>query len=711
MKKISLPPAANPVTEDRRPLLELLGGLTLKGADGLPLALRTRKCGQLLAYLALAPGRAHGRDHLAGLLWGDSQDEQARGSLRNALSDLRKALGDEAIAVDRESVSLQAGILATDCDRLQRAALGEAGGDWQLSEIYPGDFLEGHERDAGDFTAWVLGQREKYRSLAMQALEREIGRLGETRRFATAIERARDLLALDPLREESHRALIRLYAASGERSLAVSQFRNCRELMRRELGAEPSSETVALAEGIVASDHAPTVSFAAVPPFAPIVAAPADHGDLSIAVLPFVNMSGDAEQDYFSDGVAEDVITDLSKVAELHVAARSSTSIYKGTPMRPERIAGELGVRYILDGSVRKAGANVRVTAQLIDGRSGRQLWGERYDRELVNIFDLQGEIAANIVQALKLKLSPNEAIAIGRRATRNADAYPDYLRGRACLREMTRRSVELSSRMFARAIALDPAYAEAYCGRADSLSMLAYHYDDAGAIAGAIADSERALELDPELAEAYTSRGRVRSILNEIEPAEADFRKAIAINPRHQEAHFYRGLMFLLIGQAEESVGSMKAAFALADQDLQTGMMLMTSLRACGRDEEMARIAAWVLSVAERRVAVDPSDERATYVGAFALVALGRMTEAMRWARLTLVIDSGDSRTIYNLACLFSVLGDVDECLRQLERMLKPGYARFKTAWIRRHDPDLDNARLDPRFDALFAGLGADPA
>jgi adenylate cyclase len=180
---------------------------------------------------------------------------------------------------------------------------------------------------------------------------------------------------------------------------------------------------------------------------------PAEHGDLSIAVLPFVNMSGDAEQDYFSDGVAEDIITDLSRIAELHVSARSSTSIYKGAPARPERIAAELGVRYILDGSVRRAGTALRITAQLVDGRSGRQLWAERYDRQLVSIFDLQEEIASSIVQALRLKMSPSEERTIGKRPTRNAEAYQEYLRGRTCLREMTRRSVKLSSMMFARAV------------------------------------------------------------------------------------------------------------------------------------------------------------------------------------------------------------------------------------------------------------------
>ena len=336
---------------------------------------------------------------------------------------------------------------------------------------------------------------------------------------------------------------------------------------------------------------------------------------------------------------------------------------------------------------------------------TGRQLWAERYDRQLVNIFELQGEIADNIVQALKLKISPREERAIGKRSTSNVEAYQEYLRGRACLREMTRRSVELSSMMFARAVELDPGYAAAYTGLADSASMLAYHYDDAvGGLEDAVANSRRALELDPELAEAYASRGRAPSILDQIEPAEKDFLKAIEIDPRLQEAHFYLALMYLTIGRAKQSLEPMRIAFRLADQDLQTGMMLMCSLRANGLSN--ADVAARMVAVAERRIAVDPSDERATYVGAQALAELGRTEEAMRWARLAAAFDTGDARTRYNLACLFSILGDVDECISQLRKHAEARlFPMTKITWIRLHDPDLVNARKDPRFEPLFAG------
>jgi TolB-like protein/DNA-binding SARP family transcriptional activator len=681
--------------------LRVLGGLELRDADNRPVPFRTRKSGLLLAFLALSGEKSHSRDQLAGIFWGDRQDEQARGSLRNALSDIRKAIGEEGLVVGRESVALRRDVLSTDGDRLREAAEGTAPVA-SLADIYPGELLEGIELDTEEFATWLRHSREKFRRLAMSALELEIVRLEAARLLPAALDRARELLSLDALREESHRHLIRLYAASGERSLAVAQFRNCQALIRRELGTEPSRETVALAEGIAAATAEP-LSPTRPAPLEPRI----DHGDLSIAVLPFANMSGDIEQDYFSDGISEDVVTDLSRIADLHVAARSSTAIYKGAPARPDKIAAELGVRFILDGSVRKSGKRLRITAQLVDGRSGRQLWAERYDRELTDIFDLQDEISSSIVEALKLKLTPSEARAIGKRATRNVEAYEEYLRGRACLREMTRRGVELSKQIFARAVALDPTYAAAYAGLADSASMLAFHYDDAmPGLTDAIANSRRALELDPELAEAYAARGRARSILNEIAPAEEDFQKAMAIDPRLHEAHFYMALMYLQIGRPADALAPMRVAFGLADQELQTGMMTMVCLRANGLRDETMEVAARMVRVAERRIAADPSDERAAYVGAFALAELARFDEARAWAERAAAFDTGDARTRYNLACLFSILGDIDRSIDQLGRMLRPGYARHKITWARHHDPDLDNARKDPRFGALFADL-----
>ena len=590
-------------TPQERPFsLRVLGGLELRDRSGRSIELRTRKSRLLLAFLAVPAGQARRREQLATLLWSDRQDEQARSSLRTALSDIRRAVGNDALLVDRDTVLLRPDFLMTDYEQLRQAASEETGSVGEPAGVYPGEFLAGHDYDDAEFASWLRALRAECLELAVKVLGREVSRRIAGGENQLAIEYARQLLALDPLREQTHRTLMRLYAESGERSLAIAQFRNCCELLQRELSAEPSPETKALADAIALRDTATTIDLERLRgmPFDPwpqINVDPAkggvqsrllvdDNDSPSIAVLPFVNMSGDAEQDYFADGITEDIVTDLSRVEELSVAAITSTRGYRGVRGRPDQISRELGVRYILDGSVRKSGQNVRVTAQLVDGRTGRQLWAERYDRQLVAIFDLQSEVAGSIVSALKLSLSRGTDKVVGARGTNRADAYHEYLRGRGLLREMTRRSVELSREMFKQAVIIDPNYAEAYAGLADSASMLAYHYDvPPSVLESAIADSHKALSINPALAEAHCSLGRAYSLSLQTDAAEAEFRTAIELEPRLQEAHLYRGLMrLMLIGRPDLAIGSLRVAFDLANQDLQTGLVLMNCLRGLDR-------------------------------------------------------------------------------------------------------------------------------
>jgi TolB-like protein len=457
----------------RLPSLRLLDGFELRDAAGCPIELRTRKSRQLLAHLAVAPGRARSREHLAALLWADRQEEQARASLRSALADLRRALGPGALAADGDGVALRPGVLSTDYDRLKAAAGGgEVAG---LAEIYPGEFLRGHEYDGETFTEWLRGLRSECIELAIRILEANSDRLAASGRHPAALDMMRECLALEPLKEASHRAIMRLHAASGERGMALAQYRACRELLRHELDTEPDPETVALADRIALDD---ATSIAALKSAATEVQGrqpprPGPDDPPSIAVLPFVNLSGDAEQTYFAEGVTEDIITDLSGLQGLSVAASGASAIYRGAQIRPDRIAAELGVRYLLEGSVRRYDDAVRITAQLADGASNRQIWAERYDRRLANVFELQSEIAAAIVRALRLNLAPGAGLPV-RRATRNVEAYEEYLRARALLREMTRRSIELACEGFARAAALDPGYAQAHAGLAESSAHLA---------------------------------------------------------------------------------------------------------------------------------------------------------------------------------------------------------------------------------------------
>ena len=268
---------------------------------------------------------------------------------------------------------------------------------------------------------------------------------------------------------------------------------------------------------------------------APAQSGPARHymsDKPSVAVLPFANMSDDPEQDYFSDGITEDIITDLSKVSELSVLSRNAVFQHKGKAVNLEEMARQLGVAYLIDGSVRKAGSRVRITAQLIEGASGGHIWADRYDRNFTDIFALQDEITRTIVEQLKVKLLPRERQAIAQAPTTSVEAYTYYLRGREHFHRGSRSSYQLAKRMFAKAIELDPLYARAYAGLADCDSFLYMDYSEDVA-ADMLKNSETALELEKDLVEAHASRGLALSIARRYAEAEREF--AVALGARSQ--------------------------------------------------------------------------------------------------------------------------------------------------------------------------------
>src|SRR6266446_2195286 len=259
----------------------------------------------------------------------------------------------------------------------------------------------------------------------------------------------------------------------------------------------------------------------------------------SIAVLPFINMSGDPEQEYFSDGITEDIITDLSKVSGLFVVARNTAFTYKGKTVEVPEVAKRLGVNFILEGSVRKAGSRVRVTGQLINGKVGGHVWADRYDRDLTDIFAIQDEITHAIVEQLKVKLLPQEKKSIEQAPTDNVEAYTYYLRGRQFLHRHSKAYYDLARRMFTKAIELDPRYARAYAGVADCDSFLRLHYHDDSPVRKIFEMTEKALALDDRLAEAHASRGLALSIEKRFEESAAEFERAIALDPNSFEAHY----------------------------------------------------------------------------------------------------------------------------------------------------------------------------
>src|SRR5213595_1171482 len=363
----------------------------------------------------------------------------------------------------------------------------------------------------------------------------------------------------------------------------------------------------------------------------------------SIAVLPFVNMSGDPEQEYFSDGITEDIITDLSKVSGLFVVARNTAFTYKGKHVDVPEAAKRLGVNFILEGSVRKAGARVRVTGQLINGKDGGHVWADRFDRDLTDIFAIQDEITHAIVEQLKVKLLPQEKKSIGQAPTGNVEAYTYYLRGRQFLHRHSKSYYQLARRMFAKAVELDPAYARAYAGIADCDSFLFLHYSAPVEIKGILETSAKALALDDQLAEAHASRGLALLIEKRFEESTAEFEKAIMLDPNSFEAHYLYARGSFAQGKLERAAELFERAAAVSPEDYQSLVLLIQIYRSLGRDAETDNAARRAIERAERELILHPEDPRPAYMGIAALIEMREGTRAREWIERALVIGADD--------------------------------------------------------------------
>jgi len=425
----------------------------------------------------------------------------------------------------------------------------------------------------------------------------------------------------------------------------------------------------------------------------------------SIAVLPFVNMSGDPEQEYFSDGITEDIITDLSKVSGLFVVARNTAFTYKGKHVDVQEVAKRFGVNFILEGSVRKAGARVRVTGQLINGKDNGHVWADRFDRDLTDIFAIQDEITHAIVEQLKVKLLPQEKKSIGQTPTGNVEAYTYYLRGRQFLHRHSKSYYQLARRMFAKAVELDPAYARAYAGIADCDSFLFLHYSAPVEIKGIFETSAKALALESGLAEAHASQALALSLEQRYEEAMAEFEKAIALDPNSFEGHYFYARACFAEGKLERAAALFERAAEIKPDDYQSVCLLVQIYRSLGRDGEKESAARRGIERAERELTLHPDNPRPAYLGATALVTLGQNDRAKEWLARTLAIDPDDILTQYNAACIYSRLGEIDTAFDLLERLLP--HANHETkAWIK-HDSDFDPLREHPRYQKILELIG----
>ena len=424
----------------------------------------------------------------------------------------------------------------------------------------------------------------------------------------------------------------------------------------------------------------------------------------TIAVLPFVNMSGEEENEYFSDGVAEEILNLLTRLPQLRVSSRSSSFAYKGEQINVRKVAEDLEVSTLLEGSVRRAGDRVRITAQLIDTATDSHLWSETYDREMKDVFEIQDDIAQSIVKALEVTLTPRDRRALQYVATSDAKAYDYYLRGRKYFYAMTKRAFHHALKMYRLAIAEDPSFALAYAGIADAHSYLYQYGDSTPANAGKAQEaSNRAVELDPDSAEAHASRAIALSISKRYDEAEEEFEVAIRLNPKLFEAYYFFARDCMAQGKFERAAEMFQKAATLNPSDYQAPMFQYMALKELGRMEEATAACFRAYVSAEKHLELHPDDARALYLGACALVDIGEYEKARKWAERALDTDRSEPAVLYNVACAYSLMGESDIAIDLLTQAIDNGFGY--RAWLE-NDNTLEAIREDPRFQALLKRL-----
>ena len=531
--------------------LTILGGFSLVSPDGTELALPTRKDRLLLAYLALSGGRPQDRSRLAGLLWGDRGETQARDSLRQSLAALRQAFrasGLEPLRAERETVAFEPGSIALDAVRFCR--LAETAPDEAVS-AYGGDLLEGIDGLTPEFEAWLLPERERLIGLAVQALERvaEAG-AGEAAR-TEALRVGRRLLAQDATREPLVRTLMRLLAGSGDRSEALKLYAACRDALQRDLGVAPDMQTEALYRAMLAADTPPMMEPS--PPMA----------QPTLAVLPFRDLSGDGTLEALCEVLVEELVTGLGRFRELLVIDRSSAAATAAATSDIAEIGRNLGANLLVQGSLQRQGDNLRITVRLVNAATRIQLWGEGFELPLADLLSLPDRAIARIIATLHGRVE--HSLSSERRAQPNLSAYACLLKGVKHLRSYGPEDNAKAIALFEQAIALDPEYqlAQFYRAFAD-LVVHGYGAAPQAVLDAAVAAGIRATEAVPDDGRGHFLLGIVYGMRGDVDLEAKRYQRAIALNPNDANAIAVSGLPLASRGRIDEALERFQLAMRL---------------------------------------------------------------------------------------------------------------------------------------------------
>lgn len=713
--------------------LKLFGSASIDGPDG-PLTgrpVQRRRIG-LLALLALARDRGLTRDKLIAVLWPDADPERGRHLLSDSLYRVNQAVGGEAVTAIGDRLRLEPERLPSDAWEFGEAIERR---DWQRAvDLHAGPFLDGfYLTGADELERWVDAQRERLARERARALELLAGAAEESGDLESAVRWWRLLAVQDPYSSRIAHRLMAAFHRTGDTAGAVRHARVHAVLLKEELGLEPDAELRAFVEQLHTRSPAALPGQPQPPPPAPAPPrSPAGGGEASdtiaapsapaagtpgatsiaasVAVLPFVNLTADPENEYFADGITEDLIAHLSRIGALSVISRASIMRFKSREPNLREIGALLGAATLLAGSVRRVDDRVRIVAQLVDAATGRCLWAETYDRRLTDVFAIQTDVALHIGDALHAQLSPDEQRRVRKQPTRNLQAYEYYLKGRHCFARFTDEAMRRAIQFFERATALDPTYALAHA----SIAMAYEDLGETGAMAPAEANrlarqaAAKAQALDDGLADVHCIVGQLALVCDfDWAAAEREFERALALAPSSADTYDLYGRMCAALGRYDEAIAMERRAREL--DPLVHRADLATVLLRAGRHAE-------ALEVATHAVAADSTYARGRATLGWAYLKTGRPSEGLAEleAAVALAPTSTNWRAQWGQAlALEGRIEQAGNVLRQLQEMagqrfVSPYHLAYVHAGLGDHEAAIDclERAYEERSGAIY-GVG----
>ncbi|PYO47490.1 MAG: hypothetical protein DMD72_09925 [Gemmatimonadetes bacterium] len=621
--------------------VQLLGGACLRSGDAPlsgPPAQRHRIA--LLALIVASWPQPLSRDRAMAMLWPEKDVASARRLLNLAVHVLRTALGEDSIASTGDGLLLNPSRVNCDLHEL-RAAIESDASD-RVARLYTAPLLDGfHLDDSTEFGFWLDERRSELSHAYIGALLALAERQQESGDVHGMVRTCLRLAAADPHSGVYAQALMRALDDAGDTPGAIQHASEHARRLRMDLELDPDPKVVALAKQL----RSGTLRERQV--------AAADQRVPSVAVLPFINLSGDSENELFADGITEDVIAQLSKIRALKVISRSSVTQFKERQLSLKEIARRLGATTVLDGSVRHAGDRVRIVAKLIDAETERHLWAETYDRQLTDIFSIQSDVALQIAASLRAELSRDEETRVRRQPTGDVRAYQSFQRGRQLYIQYTPESLTSAIEFYDRAIALDPSFALALANKALAYTELA----EVGALAPDVAyrcamqAASTALRLDPDLGEAHSSMGFIKGVHEfDWSGAEREFKRALELSPSNSDTYMMYGRFCAALTRFDDAIALQERAHEL--DPLAHGLDRMTTRIRAGRYDE-------AVPLAEEAVEFAPANDRARATLGWAYFMSGRRAEGLAELERAVAVEPGNTMWLGQLGQAYGMAGD----------------------------------------------------